>query len=145
MPKSSWGILSAERDSALLVHDRDDPRDAMIDAPSTKGEFLALPTIASQFPLVFESGRRWTTMAGHCTRCDAALSGEALRGHVTQPFGATFLVNAFGLCACGALSRFSHRFHPDMTMTGRSPKDGEWSIWDARRTGSWWRRLLGIA
>lgn len=117
----------------------------MSDAPRTVAEFHALPTIASQFPLVFETGGRWETMVGHCKKCDAQLSGEALRGHVSRPFGPTFLMEAFGLCACGTLSYFSYRFPPDMTMVGRSPKDREWSIWGAHRNRSWWRRMLGLA
>jgi hypothetical protein len=114
----------------------------MSDAPRTVGEFRALPTIVSQFPLVFETGGRWEKMEGVCERCDAKLSGEALRGYVTRPFGPAFLVEAFGLCACGTLTRFRYRFPPDMTMVGRSPKSGDWSIWGLKRKRSWWRRLL---
>jgi hypothetical protein len=114
----------------------------MTDAPRTMGEFRALPTIVSQFPLVFGNGARWETMAVRCSRCDTAISGDAFRGHVTRPFGAAFLMEAFGLCECGALTRASYRFLPDMTMVGRSPRDGAWSVWAAKRNGSWWRRLF---
>jgi hypothetical protein len=117
----------------------------MNDAPANVGEFQALPTIESQFPLVFETGGRWTTMTGTCMRCEKDLSGELLRGHVTCPFGKTFLMEAWGLCPCGFITSFRYRFPPDMSVVGRSPRDGEWSIWEAPRRASWWRSFLWLA
>ena len=50
-------------------------------------------------------------------------------------------MEAYGLCACGMLSRYSYRFLPDGTIAGM--KDGRWSVWKGRRVRrSWWRRLL---
>jgi hypothetical protein len=109
----------------------------------TLDEFRALPTIASQFPLVFETGARWETMSGRCTKCGEPITGEALRGHVTRPFGRNFLMDAWGLCSsCETISTFRYRLLPDMTMVGRSPDGGAWSVWGPRRRLPWWRRLF---
>lgn len=96
--------------------------------PKTVGEFQALPTVASQFPIVIREGAHWDTFTGYCKACDAELDEDKIRGHVTQPFESTFDIEAWGMCDCGTMSSFNFRFLPDMSMVGRSTT-GEWSIW----------------
>jgi hypothetical protein len=114
-------------------------------APETTGEFEAFPTIASQLPLVFSAGNRWDKLTCRCGDCKTELADETVRGHVTRPFGPTFIMDAWGLCQqCKTFTPFHYRFPPDMTIVGRSPKDGTWGIWEPRPNGSKWRRLLSL-
>lgn len=107
-------------------------------APPDPEDWAQTPTIASQFPLVYEAGSRWNEMIGHCGGCKQPITPENLRGHVTRPFGGAFLVQAWGWCPCKYLSRFEYRLYPDMTMGGK--KNGQWCVWAPRHT-SWWARL----
>ena len=109
----------------------------------TLGEFRALPILSSQFPIVFESGARWNTFSGICTACKNELTGDQIRGHVTRPYQG-YLIDAWGLCSCGKLSRFSYRMMPDFSIVGRSPIDNKWSIWKPIRKTSLWRRFLRL-
>jgi hypothetical protein len=105
----------------------------------THGEFWALPVLSAHFPLVFENGARWVEFHGHCGDCDVQLPDHAFRGHVTRPFGQTFLVEAWGVCpTCDVLTTFHWRLLPDLTMVGRNAR-GDWGVWQPRR--SLWSRL----
>jgi len=116
-----------------------------METPTTTDEFRTLPTIASQLPLIFSDRDRWNTFTGHCNKCGTSLNDEAVRGHVTRPFGATFILDAWGLCPCGTITPFHYRLPPSMTMVGRSPKNGAWAIWAPQDSkGPWWRRVLNF-
>lgn len=45
-------------------------------------EFKAMPTVKSQFPLVYKTGARWTEITLTCRLCDAVLTDDQVRGHV---------------------------------------------------------------
>jgi len=111
----------------------------VIPDPPSPDEFLAMPTIRSQFPLVFDNGARWDSMTGTCWRCDSTLPDVRMRGSIDRPFGATFMMEAWGLCDCGAMTHYRYRIPPDMTLVGK--QDGRWCVW-ARPPDPWWRRLL---
>jgi hypothetical protein len=114
----------------------------------TFDEFLALPVISSQFPVVLGPGSLWTKMDAFCAACDLKFPEEALRGHITNPFGKVFLVDAWGLCSCETFTHVSHRLMPDMTVVGKT-SDGEWATWRGRiswraRLRTWIRKHLGF-
>jgi len=66
------------------------------DGSYNMSEFRALPTIASQFPVVFDKTHRWTEFHSECNKCQKVLDGECLRGHITRPFGKAYLLDAWG-------------------------------------------------
>lgn len=100
--------------------------------------FWGLRPLDESLPVVFENGARWTGMEAVCG-CGRRLSGRRLRGRICRLFSAR-VVDAYALCFCGKLMRVHYRLMPDMTVVGRSPKTGEWSVWEGRP--SWWRRLM---
>ena len=104
----------------------------------TLDEFEALPTLMSQFPLVFASGARWNEMTGSCARCGCLIE---MRGDVTSwgPSHAVkvYVIDALGYCdACELLTPFRYRMYADMSVTGE--RDGAWVTWPAKRS-VWWR------
>ncbi len=117
------------RISALVPGTSGREKSVKPEAPKTYGEFHALPTIGSQFPLRFTNGAVWNTFTGHCAKCNGTISGPYLRGRVHVPFGETYVLEAWGLCGpCNLLTRYEYRLLPDMSMVGRD-KNGDWAIW----------------
>ena len=113
--------------------------------PETVADFWALPILESWFPLLFENGDRCTEFTGRCAKCNTAVRGESIRGHITRPFKPAYMLDAWGLCpTCMTLTHFEYRVQPDLSLVGRSPKDGTWCVWPAREKTPWWRRLFGL-
>jgi hypothetical protein len=49
-------------------------------------ELLAMPTIVSQLPVVFENGMRWSAIACRCYLCDHELPDTKVRGTISRAF-----------------------------------------------------------
>lgn len=100
------------------------------------------PTIASQFPVVFDNGNEMTSLTGHCPSCDKSLDADFLAGQVIRPFPKVAVVEATGYCPdCKIFARFNYRLYDDMRMTGQI-KNGQWGEWHMRRTFKGWVRFI---
>lgn len=101
----------------------------------TLGEFNALPSIMSSFPLTFDTGRqRWTHFSVSCNDCKRPVQNELTRGRVdleTVTDGYRFVrsthysVVAHALCqACNSITTACCILRDDMTATSINPKTG---------------------
>ncbi len=94
-------------------------------------ELLAMPAIASQFPVQFANGAVWETLTGDCKGCSCKIEPAKLRGCVNRPYPHVAVVEAVGVCRdCKLLTRFLYRLHDDMRISG--PRDGKWLEWRAK-------------
>ncbi len=103
-------------------------------------EFFRLPVLYSFFPCVFPNGARLLSFTGQCWCCNKDFGGpqpgphqEFLRGEITHPIPKAYIVHAWAWCKdCDLMTPFHYHIHDDLTMTGRSPKTGEWARWRSR-------------
>lgn len=118
-------------------------------------EFYARPTIASQFPLNFASGARWTKCTCHCSRCNRPILPNDLRGVVIEiardvtyreHHADFFFIDALGYCApCRLLTPMRYGL-TEGHLIGQRGK--ELLVWGPTRPSlrsrlmSWLKRLL---
>lgn len=101
-------------------------------------ELLEMPSIASQMPVAFDSGRKWTEFKGECHFCKQEIPDELLRGSITRPLPSVAVVEAAGVCPqCRIATIYLYRLHEDMRITG--PREDGWKTW--RPEPTWWERL----
>ena len=107
-------------------------------------ELLCQPTLASQFPVCFANGVRFTGIACDCPDCGQRLADEVFRGELAWHGPHLVTVEGSGIChACQILNRCRYRLHDDGRVTGPD-ESGQWRTWPVRssaRTG-WIDRLL---
>lgn len=90
------------------------------------------PQLASQFPVVFPNGAKFTVIEGLCNGCKQPIPREWVRGRVTRPIPSVAAVDAIGVChSCRTTTRFFYRLHEDMSITGLTSK-GRWARWKPR-------------
>lgn len=98
-------------------------------------QLMAMPTIASQFPVRFNNGARWDELTGRCKHCSRGIKDSLMTGRLTRLPESVVTVSAVGVCEpCKLVSRFHYRLHDDMRITG--PTDGGWATWQARPRGA---------
>ena len=91
-------------------------------------QLLAMPSIASQFPVTFANGVCWTELTGTCNLCCKEIPADLLRGAVSRPVPSAIVIEAVGACPdCRVVTPFLYRMHDDMRITGQS-KWG-WQTW----------------
>lgn len=101
-------------------------------------ELLGMASIASQMPVDFGNGARWTEFTGECKLCRKDIPPELLRGAVTRPIPSVAVVEAVGVCPdCRIATPFLYRLHDDMRVTG--PREDGWRTWHPDMT--WWERF----
>ncbi len=104
-------------------------------------QLLAMPSIASQFPVIFENGACWTELACACNICHKDIPPDLLRGTISRPVPSVVVVEAVGVCPdCRIATPFLYRMHDDMRITG--PGKGQWQTWRPKlslqdRLGRW--------
>ncbi len=112
----------------------------------TKEEFLALPCVASFFPMIFDSGARWLSFVAQCGKCEDQMGIEDTRGSVEPMFAGgsyrdvprviAYHVVAESLCPrCQLLTTTDCVLHENMTITGKSPRTGLDSLWGTVKPG----------
>ena len=81
-------------------------------------ELLGMPTIASQLPVIFNNGMKWTVINCSCSGCNADIPHEKVRGSFSMAFPRVAVLNAVGVCdACKLLTEYSWRLHEDRRIT----------------------------
>lgn len=94
-------------------------------------ELLAMPTIASQMPVVFANGAEWHSLKCECRGCGKVLPPEQVCGAVVLQNAHMVSVEASGVChSCRVLTRYVYRLHDDMRITG--PREDGWHTWGGR-------------
>ena len=92
---------------------------------------LDMPTVESQFPIVFKNQAQWTKFEGYCYKCGDELEPHRLRGEVLTHTEHMVSVEAVGFCVkCQVISSYAYRMYDDMRFTGQ--KDGKWQTWTAK-------------
>jgi len=101
-------------------------------------ELWRMPSIQQQMPVVFSKDARWDEYDGHCASCGERIPAQDLRGIVRHPLATVAEIEAVGVChGCRLVTRFLHRLHEDMRVTGLTR--GGWGEWHP--CPSWTTRL----
>lgn len=104
-------------------------------------ELLAMPTIASQMPVVFANGNVWMDIKCECLECKATLPSGWVTGIVSRPIPGVAVIEATGVCNdCRLVTTFDYRLHDDMRVTG--PREDGWHTWKVRPT--LWDRIRAL-
>ncbi len=91
-------------------------------------QLLAMPSIASQFPVKFANGVCWTELTATCNLCCKEIPADLLRGAVSRPVPSVVVVEAVGACPdCRVATPFLYRMHDDKRVTG--PSKHGWQTW----------------
>lgn len=77
-------------------------------------ELFHAPSIASQLPVVFDTGFQFTAMQGHCAACQKAFDDQRFNGKVLRPTPHVAEIYAVGHCAvCNMFSEVRFRVYDD--------------------------------
>lgn len=96
-------------------------------------ELLAMETVESQFPVLFDDGGGFPMFTAYCAQCNRPIDNQHLRGLVTRSRKDMYTIEAAGACfACNIATPVSYRLHEDGTLSGISPHSGTWTKWDRR-------------
>lgn len=88
----------------------------------------AMPTIASQFPVVLGNGFRYLRWNCTCASCHQEIPDADLRGAVTRPRSNVAVIEAAGSCkTCRAVNLFLYHLHDDGVVRALTPNG-----WDRR-------------
>lgn len=86
-------------------------------------ELFASPSIQEQMPITLASGNTWTGYEGNCQQCERPIDQTLLRGNVRCLLPTIAEIEAVGYCnECQLVTRFFHRLHNDMRITGPTLK-----------------------
>lgn len=108
---------------------------------SRQRELLAMPTIASQFPIKFKNGNKFVELDGECNICHQEIPHALLTGLVSRPIESVAVIEAIGVCPdCIVATQYDYRLHDDMRITGMR-EDG-WKVWRGRK--SLWQQMKEI-
>lgn len=101
-------------------------------------QLLAMPTIESQLPVVFNNGVRWTHCTFECVNCKRDLPDSDVHGELSRNFPKVAILEAVGWCEpCRLVTAYNWRLHDDLRLTGK--RDGRWVTW--RMKPSLWGRF----
>lgn len=94
-------------------------------------ELLAMPSIRSQLPVVYENGNQWDRIKFECVNCNKTLPADQVHGTLGKPFPTVAVLEAVGICVpCNVLTAFDWRLHNDKRVSGK--RDGGWVTWSVR-------------
>lgn len=104
-------------------------------------ELLCQPTLASQFPVTFANGVRFSRIEGTCPCCAERFTAVDLCGLVIRQNEHLVLIEASFMChPCQILNRVVYRLH-DSGCISWPDEQGRWRTDVATQT-SWVQRLL---
>ena len=84
------------------------------------------PTVASQFPVLFDSGSTLLEWSGACAECGEEIPDSDLHGTITKPIGTLVVIEAVGVCRkCRLLTPFQCRVRDDLSIEWRG-SNGIW-------------------
>jgi len=107
-------------------------------------QLLAMETLESQFPVIFDDGGGFPMFTAYCAQCNRPIENQHLRGQVVRSRRDMYTVEGAGACfGCNIATPVFYRLHPDGTMTGVSPESGQWTKWN-KRPGVLRRVLEGL-
>lgn len=138
-----WHFLKVERAARkfIFVWHMHHPKPA----PTPNGrdlELQAMPTIAEQLPLMFETtGFCWTNLVGTCNGCGCKIGPAFIRGLIRRSIPSVACVEAIGTCPqCKKLTRYFFRIYDDKRLIEQF--QGTWRTHLVRAHPIFWRRLL---
>lgn len=99
------------------------------------------PSLASQLPVVFANGERWTVeqLRARCQFCTGVFPDDRFTGRLTPNGQRMVQLDALGYCpACRKVTPCHYRLYDDQRFEGKNAQ-GTWTVWTVNKP-SWWQR-----